>query len=264
MLTRALQPILLLALLVTACATTTPRRPETPPPTRMQPEDAAQSALSDTLAELDHDLEQARSLLIYLAGTTQVRSGSSANCATFVRQLLNTNPQFSEIGATTPDGILFCDSTERDRTFSVADRLYFSRTLSTHEFTVGEYVIGRVTTQPSLGLAYPILDDSQTLRGIVMAPLSLGWLARRISDIEIPVTGEIVLLDSYGNILIRDPDAQDWLGRNVSDSPLGKAMLARYGGSGEFAGADGQTRFYAFGSPQRANHNLIAAVGIKK
>ncbi len=254
-----------LALSVLAgCGGATPSPELTPLPTRAQPQDAAQQALAEVLSELDYDLDQARSLLKFLADTPQVRSGSRSECSTFLRQILATKPQHSQLGATTPNGILFCDSVERDRTVSVADRLYFSRALSTHDFVVGEYIVGRVTQLPSLGLAYPILDENENLQGIVSAPLRLGWLAERFAEINIPVTSEIVVTDTYGNILIRDPDANDWMGKNISTTPLGSAMLNRIEGMGEFQGADGEMRVYAFGSPHVSNKQLFAAVGMKK
>lgn len=230
----------------------------------MLPEDAAQLALSDALSELEYDLSQARSFLTFLAKTAQVQNGSASECSAYVQELLKTNPQYTQIGATTASGVLFCDSETRTRQVSVADRLYFSRALSEHDFVVGEYVIGRVTLAPSMGLAYPILDDAKNVRGVVIAPLKLGWLALRFSEINIPVTGEMLVVDSYGNLLLRDPDATDWFGKNISETPIGKAMLAKFQGSGEFAGADGEKRFYAFASPSGSHQRLVVAVGIKK
>lgn len=245
-----------------ACAAPTPTA--IPLPTRMQAEDAAHVALTEMLSELDHDLEQARSLMRYLANTPQVRGGAASECNTFVRQLVKANPQHTQLGAAAPNGVLYCNSDNPRRSLSVADRLYYTRVLGAHDLVVGEYVIGRVTLAPSLGLAYPILDDSENLQGIVIAPLNLGWLAQRVALVNIPVTGEIVVIDTYGNLLIRDPDSSDWQGKNISETSLGKVMLAKIHGSGDFAGADGETRYYEFASPQASNNHLIIAVGIKK
>lgn len=247
-----------------ACAPGNPTPVLTPLPTRAQPEDVSHQALADVLSEVDFDLNQARSLLMFMSHAPQVLGSSASQCAAFVKQLLASNPQYTQLGATTSTGELFCDSQERARPVSVADRLYFSRALSEHTFAVGEYVIGRVTFEPSMGLAYPILDNTNNLRGVVIAPLKLGWLAQRIARVDIPVTGEIVILDSYGNLLLRDPDANDWLGKNISDTSLGKAMLSKIQGSGEYAGADGTTRFYSFASPSGSNKHLLIAVGIPK
>lgn len=254
---------ILLASLLFACGSIPPP-PQTPLPTRAQPEDLSHQALANVLSEVDYDLNQARSLLVFLSQAPQVLGKSESECNTFVRQLVRTNPQYTQLGATTPTGELFCDTQERSRTVSVADRLYFSRALTDHNFAIGEYVIGRVTLAPSMGLAYPVLDDSNNFRGVVIAPLKLSYLAQRIAQVDIPVTGEIVILDTYGNLLLRDPDATDWFGKNISDTSLGKAMLGKIQGSGEYAGADGITRFYCFASPSGSNKHLLVAVGIPK
>lgn len=245
-----------------ASGTLTPR--PTALPTRADPADAAQRGLALVLSELDHDLTQARSFLVFIAGAPQVRGGSADACTTYVASLARTSPQYTHISAITQQGIMYCDSGGRTRPFNVADRLYFHRVTSTHDFVVGEYLIGGATLGPSLALAYPVEDEAKTRRGAVIAPLSLSWLAQRIAEIEIPVTGEIVILDTYGNLILRDPDAGDWYGRNISESQLGKAMLGQLHGAGELAGADGQTRRYAYGTAQGSHNQLIAAVGIPR
>lgn len=256
--------VLLLALAL-GCAAPPTRSPNlTPLPTLAQPEDLSHQALAEALSEIEYDLAQARSLLVYMAKSAQVQTGTEQECETFVRGLLKTNAQYTQLGAASPNGVLYCDSEERTRQVSVADRLYFSRAMNEHQFVVGEYVIGRVTLAPSMGLAYPVLDAQQKLRGVVIAPLRLSWLAQRFAEINIPVTGEMVIIDTYGNLLLRDPDANDWFGKNIADTPLGRTMLDKTRGSGEFAGADGEMRFYSFDSPTSANKSLIVGVGIKK
>lgn len=259
---RLLAATCLLTLALAACSAPTPT--PLPIPTRMQPEDASQRGLAEALTELEYDLTQAQSLLAFMAKAPAVQSGSAEECSAYVRQLLQQNPRYTQLGAANANGELYCDTQDHSRVFDISDRLYYTRAASDREFSVGEYVIGRVTLVPSLGLASPIIDDSNSVRGIVLAPLRLGWLAERISEISIPVTGEIVIIDTYGNVVLRDPDATDWLGKNISNTPLGAAMLSKLNGSGDYAGADGETRYYTFGTPQSSHNHLIVAVGIKK
>lgn len=253
-----------LAFSIVACGTGTPSPRLTPLPTRAQPEDLAQQALAEALSELEYDLTQARSLLSFLAKSAPVNAGSAVECSNYVRQLLATNPQYTQLGAATPDGMLFCDSETPTRRLSVATSVFFSRAKREHTFVVGEYVIGGLTLSPSMGLAYPVLDESRTVRAVVVSTLRLSWLAQRFSEINIPVTGEMVVIDTGGNLLLRDPDASNWLGKNLANSALGTAMLTNLQGKGEFAGADGEIRYYAFGSPRSSNKRLVVAVGIKE
>lgn len=252
----------LLLAIFAACSPPTPT--PLPFPTRMQPEDASRRGLAEAMTELEYDLSQARSLLAFMSKASAVQNGSPDECSGYVRQLLVQNPRYTQLGAATPAGILFCDTVDRSRTVSVADRLYFSRAVSEREFVVGEYLIGRITLAPSLGLAAPIVADKNELRGIVMAPLRLGWLAERFSEISIPVTGEIVVIDTYGNLILRDPDATDWFGKNISETTLGAAMLSKFRGAGDYVGADGESRYYSFDTPASSNKQLFVAVGVKK
>lgn len=254
--------LLLAGLFACSASASTPVR--TPLPTRAQPEDVSRQLLSEALSELEYDLNQARSLLTFISKSPQVLGDSASACDTFVSGLLKTNERYSQLGVSTPNGVLYCDSQFRTRQVSIADRLYYSRAINERGFVVGEYVIGRVTLAPSLGLALPLVDDDNSLRGVAIAPLRLGWLAMRFAEFNLPVTGEIVIIDTYGNLILRDPDANDWFGRNISETPLGRAMLEKTGGSGEYAGADGETRYYSFASPEASNSHLIVAVGIKR
>jgi hypothetical protein len=256
---------LVILLVALGCAPTATRLPDlTAFPTVAPPEDQSHQALAEALSELEYDLKQARSLLVFMSKAAPVLTGTESECEDFVRGLLKTNAQYSQLGAASPNGLLYCDSDERSRKVSVADRLYFSRALSNHGFVVGEFVTGRVTAAPSMGLAYAIMDESNAMRGVLISPLRLSWLAQRFAEINIPVTGEMVVIDTYGNLLLRDPDAVDWFGKNIATTPLGQAMLAQIEGTGDFAGADGQSRYYSFASPQVSNNNLLVAVGIKR
>ncbi|HZQ07423.1 MAG TPA: cache domain-containing protein [Anaerolineae bacterium] len=256
--------IAILFLIVSCASTPTPSPHITPLPTRMEPADAAQNALAQVLSELDHDLTQARSLLVYLSNQSQVRSGSASDCNEFVTPLLKANPQYTQIVVAKQNGDLFCASGTNPTGINVQDRLYFNRVLTTHDFSVGGYQVGRLSGQPSLGLAYPVLENGSEVTGVIIAPFSLDWLAGRVSEVDIPVTGEIILLDTTGNIVLRDPDATNWYGKNISQTPLANAMLTKIQGSGEFLGADGEPRIYVFGSPPTSNKQLLVAVGIPK
>jgi hypothetical protein len=257
-----------LALLITAAAcssaTPTPSPHLTPLPTPAEPEDVAQRALALALSELDHDLDQARSLLRFIATSSPAREGHADECTESVKQLLNTNPRYTQIAVISPDGELFCDSTPGAGPRNVVEHLVYSRAVDTSDFAVGEYLIGGGTGVPTLGLGFPVGDGEEYPPGVALAFLNLNWLAQRFAEIEIPVTGEILLLDTYGTILLRDPDAGEWSGKNVQRTALGRAMLSRVRGAGELAGADGETRYYAFSSPTLANRTLLIAVGVKK
>lgn len=259
---RSVASVLILFLLA-ACRSSTPSPRLTPLPTRMQPADAAQQALAQALSELDYDLSQARSLLSFAANAPEVHSDSAGDCTAYMLSLQKSNPQYIEFDVATPDGNLFCTSNPNTGGVNLSNRLYFQRVLNTHTFAIGEYVAGHFTSQAGLGLAYPIVDKNQMVR-VLVAPLNLSWLADRIAAIDIPVTGEIVLMDTSGGVVLRDPDTERWYGQNISQSSLAAAMLSKTQGAGEYSGADGQTRLYSFSTPPAATKQLFIAAGIPK
>jgi hypothetical protein len=254
-----------LMMLIVACsATPTPDPHITPLPTRAQPEDISHQALSDALSEVEYDLTQARSMLVYLSKAPQLQTGAASECRAFLQQLLKTNLQYAQLGIASSDGSVYCDSGATARERNIKQTLAFNRVMNRRAFAVGDYMKASNMLPAAIDLAYPVLNGTNQLNSVVVAPLSLDWIADRFSAIEIPVTGEMLLMDTDGALLLRDPDSDQWVGKNISNSPLGQAMLTKLQGSGEFAGADGVARFYSFASPVSSNKNLIVAVGIPR
>ena len=257
--------VTLLTMLIVACgATPTPDSYITPLPTRAQPEDISHQALSDALSEVEYELTQARSMLVYLSKAQQLRIGVESDCRAFLQQLLKTNLQYAQLGIASTDGTVYCDSGATARERNIKQSLVFNRVTNRRDFSVGDYVKAGNMLPAAMDLAYPVLDTTNQLNAVVVAPLSLDWIADRFSAIEIPVSGEMLLIDTDGELLLRDPDSDEWVGKNISTTPLGQAMLSKLQGSGEFAGADGVKRFYSFGSPVSSRKNLVVAVGIPR
>jgi hypothetical protein len=197
---------------------------------------------------------------MFLASSETIRTREGDACTALVKQTLATNPRYTEIGVAEISGAISCDAPRRPTAGTIAGNSYFLSTLRAHDFTVGEFQVTGLGA-PAFTLAYPIMEGDGA-QGIVFATLRLAWLAERFAEIDIPVTGEIVLLDASGTILLRDPDATDWSGKNIERTALGTAMLSKFRGTGELAGVDGTPRSYEFDSPRLSNRGLIVAVGI--
>lgn len=253
---------ILILIVLAACGSNLSLNSTLPP--NASASDITQQGLAKAITELDQDLKNARSMLVYLAAQPQIRTGTPAECITFVKQLEAANPAYAQIGATIPSGDLICAADMGDNFLMLGDTLAYTRAVTAHDFAVGEYVTAGSDSTSALDLAFPILDDGKILRGIVIAPLRMNFLRDKFATITLPPTGEIVLLDTQGDVLPRDPDAESWYGKNISQTPLGSAMLSQIQGWGEFAGADGKTRFYAFGSTPTSRNQLLVAVGAPK
>ena len=226
--------------------------------------DAAKQSLAIVNNDMTQILADARALLIELSQIQEVRGVDPGACEKVMRTRYNNNPEFTAFGMAIPDGTLVCLSQMQTSPANIADRAYFQRAFQSKNFSVGDYQIGKATNKPSVGLGYPLLDSAGNVFGVVLAPIDLDWLNRRLANLKLPNGAQALIVDSQGTVLATTTDPQTWTGKSIAGSALGKAMLAQKQGAGEFAGADNVTRVYAFASPTGSNNNWVVAVGLAK
>jgi len=114
---------------------------------------------------------------------------------------------------------------------NLSDRRYFSATMATRSFFIGDYQIGRVSGKGAVNLAYPVLDAADKPEAVVYIALGLGELSGRLIETAIlPENSTIAIMDNHGTILVRQPDPEQWVGKSLPDAPLIKAILAAQAG----------------------------------
>ena len=99
------------------------------------------------LATNEHEqlIEGARQLLIGLTHLPQVQEHQTAACNALFRKLIAQFPAYTNLLAAKPNGEVFCSSAPTFTPFNIADRASFQRTLETRNFTVSEFLIGRIS-----------------------------------------------------------------------------------------------------------------------
>ncbi|MBI3915326.1 MAG: HAMP domain-containing protein, partial [Chloroflexi bacterium] len=215
---------------------------------------AAANAKADTLrlahlaaSNQDALIEGARQLLIALAQTPQVRDGNASECSRFLASIGARFPIYNGMNAAALNGDLFCSSLPLPQPINVSDRAYFQRALQTRDFVVGEYLIGRVTGKAALSMGYPILDDTQQLKGIISVGLGIEWINNLATITQLSPGSVLSVIDRNGTILARYPDPEKHVGKTFADAPIVKIILESKGeGTTQALGIDGIERVYAF------------------
>jgi diguanylate cyclase (GGDEF)-like protein len=143
---------------------------------------------------------------------------------------------------------VFCSAVPLPARVNVADRAYFRRALETGAFATGDYQTGRITGKATINFGYPVRDARGKTLAVVFAALDLTWLQRMLEASGTRPDSALSVVNSAGRVLAHYPDPEgNWAGRNVEQSPLVRAVLARPGeGSLEVAGLDGVSRLYAY------------------
>ena len=92
-----------------------------------------------------------------------------------------------------------------------------SGTVTTKEFTVGEYQKSQATGAFALILGYPLLDDADQLQAVVAASLISAdptTLQRRPNS---PQDATVTAVDRNRTIIARYPDSERWLGQALPE-----------------------------------------------
>ncbi|OGO14108.1 MAG: hypothetical protein A2Z66_04445 [Chloroflexi bacterium RBG_13_66_10] len=200
-------------------------------------------------ANQDALLQGARGLLSTFTHFSRFRGGASPECDALAADLLQDFPWFTAITVALTNGDVYCSAIPIDEPVNLGDRFYFQEALRTRGFAVGDYVIGRITGQPILPLAQPILDEEGTPIAMIVAPISLEWLSQLIAQLQVPEGASILVIDRSGRILARHPDPESWVGETVPDHPIAQAIAGGAAeGTVEGTGVDGVARLYGFTS----------------
>lgn len=206
-----------------------------------------QTTVARIAAEQQDIVTFAGQLLVLLMQTQDLRKfAPSRECHEFLAKVLEQEPRVANIAIAAPNGDLICNAAAPPHPVNVADRVHFLKASNTSNLVVGEAVVSRSTGKWSLPFAKAIRDDAGELQGVLLVLIDLAWVNRRLAPEKYPNATRIGLIDDRGTVLARNPDPEQWIGRNAADSPFFKTLIAHGGtGTAEAIGFDGVARLYA-------------------
>jgi hypothetical protein len=189
--------------------------------------------------------DNARALLMSLAGERLTKTPSSAAFAEKLGWSLASNPFLCNIGFINPQGAVVSSAVPLHGKMYLGDRSYFQRTLKERVFSVGLFQIGRITGQPSINFGYPVFDEHKRVQGVLFAAIDLSWIQKIAMSMPLPRGWVISLMDSEGTVVMRYPEPDKWTGRKYPRA-LVERVKAEHGGIIETVGIDGNFRSYAY------------------
>ena len=203
------------------------------------------------LASSNHErlIEGARPLLILLAQNADVQNQNGRLCSALAGDILRRFPLYVNVGAVTPGGDVFCSARPIPARLNIGGQDHFRRTLASRDFTVSGYIAGPISGgRPVLAVSYPAIDDGGKLRAVLFVNIDLGWVRQFFDNARLPSGTTLTISDRVGRVLAHHPDSEAWVGRTLSDTPLGSVLTgaARHEGTAEVTGVEGGTRIVAY------------------
>ncbi len=189
-----------------------------------------------------------RQMLNTLAQLPDVRDLNVEACNKIFLDLNNQFPFYSVISASTPDGNLFAASVPFSAGHvNLSDRKHIKDVINTHDFSAGEYIIGRVSGVQSINYAYPVLDSNKNLRAIVIASFKLSEYLSFTEQLHLSEGSAMTISDHRCVRLYRHPEGTDTLvGKPLPDDALKRILGDSDHGIFEGRGHDGVERIYGF------------------
>src|SRR5579883_549692 len=230
---------------------------------RSQAEREAQSRTLSLahVASMEHQqmIQETQRLLTSLAQIPAVRN-ADPSCPALLAGLLKQYQIYTNLAVInpSPEGELLCSATPipPGTPATEGDRKFFQRALQTKQFSYAEYVVGRISGKATLLTGLPVLDASGNVVVVLHAGIDLTWLNEFGAQVQLPPGSLVAVVDRTGQLLIRFPEPEKWVGKNLADSGLVTSRVVRgeREGSGQGVGAEGVDRIYGFTAMGGANN----------
>ena len=209
-------------------------------------------------------IENTRTVLLATADVLDAHENDPAFALAHLTVLLKAFPYYNNVATTDQHGNLKLTVLPSSGPVNYADRLWFKRVVQTKDFSIGEYVFGRITKAHIITLAYPIINKQGQLRGTIFVSLDLTWLYNQLNPLSMPKDSSLTILDSKGVVLVVIPDQGKWVGKPFPESTLLRNILSRPQGTEESKGIDGVGRIVSYTSVHGTAGNMFVSYGIAK
>jgi diguanylate cyclase (GGDEF)-like protein len=187
-----------------------------------------------------------RALLQVVAGVYAKTPLNTADCTHMFTDLTGNIPWLRSLGVATTNGRIVCATDARAVGLNIADRPYFAEALRSRDFALSDYLIDRVDHVPGLIAAFPAVTEDGSINGVVLAAINLQWIGDLAAKTAQRPGTAAMLVDGSGTLIAGSADLKGLLGKNFTDHPLAKQMLAKDEGTMTVGGFDGVRRIFAY------------------
>ena len=216
-------------------------------------------------AEQQQIVQGVRQALIALSELPAIKAKDVQECDAYLSRIKQQYPEFISFIVVDMNASAFCSSFAEHRVAPVVHKLapatgraYFANAVRTGKFTIGKFAFGRNTGRSVLQFALPFYDNENHMGGVVIASLSLDWLADYIAKKSVPEGAALAITDRNGICLARYPDNDLFVGKKL---PAGKDPKTANGTVEDMVNADGVRRTVGFAA---VGDDLLVSFGLGK
>jgi diguanylate cyclase (GGDEF)-like protein len=148
----------------------------------------------------------------------------------------------------------------------LGDRAYLEKARASHDFVLSDFLLAKPSSAPIVIAAYPVSAISDEADSIILAAVSLDWMARIMSKLGDRPGLSAVLIDSAGTVMAAPPDQSSIIGRPLDNIPLLSAIAERAltsdapQGALSFLAVDGSKRTLSFARIPGTQSRLVVSI----
>jgi signal transduction histidine kinase/ActR/RegA family two-component response regulator/HAMP domain-containing protein len=210
-------------------------------------------------AEQQQIVQGIRQALIALSELPAIKAKDTQACEAYLSTIQQRYPGFISFVVVGVNGSSFCDASSEHKPVTVAGRAYFATALRTGSFAVGEFAVGRQSGRNVLVFALPFYGNDARIGGVVIAALSLDWLADSIARKVVPRDAALAVMDRNGTVLARYPENARFVGKTMT---LGKSL--NHPGTTDTRDLDGVERIVGSSILPADAGGLVVTFGLDK
>lgn len=145
-------------------------------------------------------VRSAQDMLTAISQTETVKEGKHDMLSLYFEDLMSLYPDYAVFLATDSSGIVVSSGINKIG-YSLADREYLARAISTDEFSISSFIFSRSTGLPVIAFALPVRENSGK-KLVLIATYSLKWYVEELSLTRLPDSNTILeIFDRYGQRL---------------------------------------------------------------
>jgi signal transduction histidine kinase/HAMP domain-containing protein len=212
-------------------------------------------------AEQEQIVQGIRQVLIAMSELPSIKTRDSQACDAYLAAMQRRFPAFITFLVADLSGRSFCDTDSDHRPITIAARAYFASILKTGAFTVGEFSTGLSIGRKIIQFALPFYGDDGRMGGVIVAGLSLDWLADYIARKGVPEGAALAITDRNGTYLARYPHNDRFVGTKMSGD---KYLKMDDRGAVDILDVDGVERIEGYSALRADSGALVVSFGLDK
>ena len=155
------------------------------------------------------DIEQ---LLTVLAQLPEVKTHNGPAAQKILSDVYRKSGQYGNIVIAKPTGEIWASALPTTGSLSVKEKRSFLNALGSRHFSSGEFAVGRISALPSIGFAYPMIDQKDRFAGTISANVNFGHLKELIVQAGLPRGSAYCISDYKGIVIARNLNPEKTVG----------------------------------------------------